>query len=169
MNPPVQNLDGLRDIHLPEPVSWWPPAPGWWILLAIIILAFIFVPKIIRRLKFVPLNKVAETDFSSLVASYHSHHDASLFIANLSKLLRQITMSYLGREEVAQLTGEQWISKLNSLTSNNYFTPELEELLTYAPYKKDSYQNLELLISATQNWINNLPDKPQKIKTRRVQ
>ena len=27
----------LRDLRLPEPVGWWPPAPGWWILAAIVV------------------------------------------------------------------------------------------------------------------------------------
>ena len=25
----------LRGLHFPEPISWWPLAPGWWLLLAI--------------------------------------------------------------------------------------------------------------------------------------
>ncbi|MDP7406676.1 MAG: DUF4381 domain-containing protein, partial [SAR324 cluster bacterium] len=25
-------LAALRDVHLPPAVSWWPPAPGWWII-----------------------------------------------------------------------------------------------------------------------------------------
>ena len=38
MNPAAINanpLDQLRDIHLPEPISWWPLAPGWWLLIII--------------------------------------------------------------------------------------------------------------------------------------
>ncbi|MBL4782619.1 MAG: DUF4381 domain-containing protein [Porticoccaceae bacterium] len=33
-------LEQLRDIHLPQAVHWWPPAPGWW-LVALLSLALI--------------------------------------------------------------------------------------------------------------------------------
>ncbi|MBT3527943.1 MAG: DUF4381 domain-containing protein, partial [Porticoccaceae bacterium] len=30
-------LAELRGIHLPDPISWWPLAPGWWVLIVIFI------------------------------------------------------------------------------------------------------------------------------------
>ena len=29
---------GLKEIPLPEPVSWWPQTPGWWLLAAVIVM-----------------------------------------------------------------------------------------------------------------------------------
>ena len=29
---PAELIAQLRDIRLPEPVTWWPPAAGWWIV-----------------------------------------------------------------------------------------------------------------------------------------
>ena len=32
-------LDGLHDVIVPNQVSWWPLAPAWWVIIAIVILA----------------------------------------------------------------------------------------------------------------------------------
>ena len=26
----------LRDLHLPDAIGWWPLAPGWWIVIAVL-------------------------------------------------------------------------------------------------------------------------------------
>ena len=26
----------LRDLHLPEAIGWWPLAPGWWVVIALV-------------------------------------------------------------------------------------------------------------------------------------
>ena len=35
-------LVNLKDIHLPPPVPFWPPAPGWWIL-ALLLISTLFI------------------------------------------------------------------------------------------------------------------------------
>lgn len=36
MNADASSLDDLRDIAVPPPVSWWPLAPGWWVVILIV-------------------------------------------------------------------------------------------------------------------------------------
>jgi hypothetical protein len=31
-------LQDLRDVHLPDPISWWPPAFGWWMIMGLLII-----------------------------------------------------------------------------------------------------------------------------------
>jgi uncharacterized membrane protein len=50
MNTDPASLDNLREIILPPPVPWWPPAPGWWLLFAAIALtALAFAFRLFRR------------------------------------------------------------------------------------------------------------------------
>ena len=39
----------LRDLHLPEVVSWWPLAPGWWVLIALAAVALIYLLRLYLR------------------------------------------------------------------------------------------------------------------------
>ena len=38
MNPSIDLSQlPLRDIHLPGPIGWWPPAVGWWLVAALVL------------------------------------------------------------------------------------------------------------------------------------
>ena len=157
MNLAEQQIDGLRDIHLPDAISWWPPAIGWWILLALVIAAIIFIPKIYRRMTFTPLKKVASLTFNNIIERHKKNNDDMRFIIETSQFLRQTAMSYYGREDVAQLTGEKWVQVLNDLTEQTHFNDELKQTLINAPYQKNSPIDVQHLIEVVKNWLKNLP------------
>ena len=31
-----ENTLPLRDLHLPDAIGWWPLAPGWWVVIALV-------------------------------------------------------------------------------------------------------------------------------------
>ena len=53
MNPQGdQLLSQLRDIHVAPDVSWWPPAPGWWVLAVFVFVALLFLLRyVMQRLR----------------------------------------------------------------------------------------------------------------------
>lgn len=49
MSTATDPLAGLRDIHMPEPSGFWPPALGWWILAAVLLVIIVALVWLIRR------------------------------------------------------------------------------------------------------------------------
>ena len=158
MNPQVQNSLQLRDIHLPDAVSWWPPAIGWWILVSILLLGFYLLPKLYRRLTYVSLSTISNKALVQIKNHHSKNNNAIETIQRLSKLLRQINMSFNGRENIANLTGEQWIHSLNTLTEKEFFKERHKESLINAPYQKNIDIDINELIDVTEQWIKALPN-----------
>ncbi|HCH75615.1 MAG TPA: DUF4381 domain-containing protein, partial [Pseudomonas sp.] len=46
MNP----LDQLAPLISPDPISWWPPAPGWWLLGLVLLMALGLLWRLRHRL-----------------------------------------------------------------------------------------------------------------------
>ena len=125
----------LRDIHLPEPVSWWPPAPGWWILLAMLIVTLAASGWLYRRWRQRRILRELEAQLDTIKNDYQQHQDGATTIAQLSVLLRRACISFFPRQDVAALTGENWLAFLDRLSNSRDYSAGAGKVLLDAPYK----------------------------------
>ena len=143
------NLPELRDIHLPDGVSLWPPAHGWYIIfLALVLLYFLYKLYHFWRLKskkIYALKLLSSLDSENIIKS----------ASEISEILRRICV-YRYSQAVA-LEGKEWL-KFLQIKSTHKLSNSAAELLQNAPYanpQKTQYseQNLQELISFTKAWI----------------
>ena len=152
----------LRDIHLPEPISWWPPATGWWLLaaLALVLLAALVLVIVIRRRT--RLKRTAQAELLRIRNQYQQHNNDGLTIRQLSTLLRRVCISFDRREQVASLTGTNWLRYLDQLGGDNQFTSGAGRLLADAPYRQQPEQCAAELLELCQHWLHNLPNRSRR-------
>lgn len=149
----------LRDIHLPDAISWWPPAIGWWVMLLAIILMALAIIFIIKKMKQVSVRKIALTEFDKIKLSYQKHQNKILLSQQLTQLLRQVSLSSQQRDQVASATGEQWLELLNNIHPKGIFELKWLELLSISSYQKQADYDAEELIDHIERWINTYPKK----------
>jgi len=158
MNPQGTELP-LRDIHLPDAVSIWPPAIGWWILLALIIAAVFLLPKLIRYLRQKSLRKIVLQTFERDVAVHKNNPQQLLQAA--SAFMRQLSMSYQGRQRSASLVGEAWLEHLQQL-NNQTLPTSVRQLLIQAPYQPSVNFDTNTFINDCRHWLKKLPKNADK-------
>jgi hypothetical protein len=101
----------LRDLHLPEPISWWPPAPGWWVLAALLAVTGAALAWIWYRWRHRALRRAALAALADIERAYARDGDGHRYAMALSGLVRRIALRYLG-SACAALTGEDWLGCL---------------------------------------------------------
>ena len=155
---PTQNLP-LRDIHLPDAVSWWPLAPGWWIALALLIICVAGLYWLVKTLTKPVIKKSARAELQHLLDDYAEHRDAQKLLQQLSVLMRRIGISYLPRSEAAGITGRAWYQQLNELVKGQPLSDASIDLLVSAPYRPGielPEQQLESLLKEVRQWVGAL-------------
>lgn len=132
------NLPELRDIHLPEAISAFPPAYGWWVIFLLLIFIF-FLFLLIRKLLLRSKKRYA-------LRLLQSCSDNSLSSAEeMSKILRRICL--VKYPHASSLFGQEWIDFLNNHCKSK-LSSQTADLLLNAPYiKKNSsrYSNVDIV------------------------
>lgn len=147
----------IRDIHLPEAVSGWPPAIGWWLIPLIALLLAFALYKFIkykRQHRKIAYKKIALKELMEISKKQCTHTET---LREVSALLRRIALSYMQRKDSASLTGQKWIEQLNSLSSQPVFCDEISQLLIHGAYQPTLEFDPSVLISHCEKWIKLLP------------
>lgn len=154
MNP----LDQLKDIHLPEQVSAWPPAYGWWILLVLSLLAVFLLVRWWRNYRFF---MQAKRDTKALLSQLDNSQPD--WPAQLNELLKRLCISYFPPEHVASQYGQQWLQFLAAQIPEKKREQFIE---TMTPWQHSLYQanaeqvDFEQIKSSAMSWLNNF--KPSR-------
>jgi len=131
-----ENAIPLRDLHLPEAIGWWPLAPGWWVLLALVVVALAYTAwRLYKRWQFYAPRRYALRELARFEAEYLEHRDPVALGKQLSELLRRGMLAYAPREEVAGLTGDDWLAWLDEGMPLPYFHTEGGKSLLDLPYR----------------------------------
>lgn len=146
-------LQALRDIHLPPPISFWPPALGWYLLALVIIVVGMFIGiSIIKYLRRTKARRIALEELNLLEKEYLQNNNAEMVLSTLSQLLRRVALAYYPRKKVAGLHGERWLEFLDETGKSTTFQTE-GSLLAKGPYQKEIIAELTGLISICKHWI----------------
>lgn len=159
MNTDATSLDRLHDIIMPAPAPWWPPAPGWyWVLgLMIVMLLAALITGLIRwqhnRYRREALAELARHEMALQNAELRSPA-----LLSLAELLKRTAVTAFPREDVATLTGPKWFAFLDYTARGSRFRDALGTLLEnaiYDPRTVDTLdpQRLHSVVEAIRHWI----------------
>lgn len=152
----------LRDIHLPAQPSWWPPAPGWWLLGTLVLVAIVVMIWIWRRHRDVRGRQQQILDELDQVVRQHRDDDSPHgLLRDMHQLLRRVARRH--DPQAIRQRGEAWRQTLarvpvDAATLERLRT--LDELIYQPPAARDD----EAMVAAVRTWLR-LAVKPSNWKT----
>lgn len=166
-------LDQLADIHLPSDVSWWPLAPGWWILIGILVIAVIGL-LIWRRYKAQNVYRlIAQQELTAIYATYEQSKDAAAYLQALSILLRRTALTAYPKQFNASIKGTEWLQWLDSVCpalnekntgTDETFSGAIGQSLLVGAYQKNPDVDAIALHQLCANWIKQHRNHRQAIR-----
>lgn len=142
MNSDPASLGNLRDIVTPEPVSWWPLAPGWWVVILVgCLLAAIAAWRGWRRWR---ANAYRREALSKL--------ERAESIAAVANLLKRTALGAYPRSSVASLSGDAWCRFLTE-SSLEPMPLDVSEALTRGLFRDGVADASDSLRSYAVSWI----------------
>ncbi len=157
-------LSQLADIHLPATVGFWPPAPGWWILAAALIIGLLHLCRVawyryqLRRRRQAALDELARIvrQYQEKAAFDSLRNQAGLdFLKQMNTLLKRVGLAKFPRQDVASLSGDAWLAFLDACDQTSHFRDGPGKVLGDGVYRRNFEADPEALQVLVRHWVEN--------------
>ena len=144
----MNNLPEIKDIHIPDAVSIFPLAYGWWVILVALLCLYFLIKAILFIIK------TSKKYYALKELSNLDDLDNITAVIGVSNLLRRIcSIKY---ENAKALYGKDWVEFLTS--KGKSLSKEASDLLIYAPFmdknsKKYNSKHVEEIKNFCKEWI----------------
>lgn len=128
-------LAGLHDIHLPDPIAWWPLAPGWWALAGLAVIATLCIALVQQRRRR-SLKQAALRELAVLETTYSDEDNVQALAAAVGVLIRRVALSLPGGRLYANVHGQRWSDYLAAMPAG--MSESIADLLAVAPYAEST-------------------------------
>ncbi len=166
MNPQLQQALQLRDIHLPAMPSAWPPAPGWWMLAALMLALLAWIGYAALRRQRIRQARRRILDEIARLEAQLAPGNAATVLSGLSVLLRRLALLRYPQDNVAGLTGLAWLRFLDASSASTGFCEGPGRVLATGPYQRDLPEDFDAtgLLTLVRQWVERNTGKPDARK-----
>jgi len=145
-------LEKLQDIHAVAEPSWWPPAPGWWLLAALVLVALVYgLVRLIARLRVHLRRRRLLRELEGLDKTFDPATQPAAYLAALNRLFRAIALRAFPGSDCARLEGEDWVAFIRERLPGDDST--CIEALKSGPYQARPEFNLAKLRDGARRWV----------------
>ena len=151
MNPDL--MEQLRDIHSAPAVSWWPPAPGWW-LVALLVLAVLvwFGRRLLARYRIHQRRQQMLGWIDHLNATIDPGKDPHAYLATLNRAFKVVALRAFPEQQCAAMAGHKWAEfvaqNLDTKQSSEYLS-----VLAVGPYQAAPQFDPVIISDLARAWI----------------
>lgn len=160
-------LAQLADIHLPEPVSFWPPAPGWWVLALLLLIAAGLLLRQVLALR--TRKKICDYALGELDKCYQalgqneeqSGDERQLrYVNQVNSVLRRVALVHFPQANVASLGGKAWVDFIREKGESSLLNEELAAALAHGRFQTRCEVDAEALHAMSHAWVRSLYTRP---------
>jgi hypothetical protein len=154
------SIENLFVLVTPPPVSWWPPAPGWFVVGGVGVVLVVWTAwRVWKRWRAAAYRRAARAELRQLKTLVANPRQRGAALRQLPELIKRMALAAFPREEVACLSGMEWLRFLDRTGQTNAFTQGRGQLLRELAYDPRLAAQMdaateEEVFSLVRHWID---------------